>query len=456
MEKVVKKFMLISLGLMLTTHALAVDGVKTVIKGTVNNRSIKVINIFKREMMRRPVASGIVKLNGQFQLTMDLKAAGFYLVSDSANKIKGFEMYLNPGDQISMEIVNDDFTLSGKGSVVNQLLYDLNRKYPYNESDPASHSQTYHHRIQAIQSSTVAEVIRKKSLLLGNAQGEYLNKVYGKLIESRVYPLMSSIMEVNFMDFDIRLLPEIVIYPNWSQLITEMMFSKMNAGRLKVHNINTWIADFGNLIENQRLKEDYVLAMLESSVSYGDFASINEVIKVTLPLLRDQKKTTRIKALKAKVAQRIGFYKNVMPGTDLSKYTFKDVNGNQVSISDFKGKLIYIDVWTTGCMPCMAEAPYLKRLEHEMQGEEIVFLSISCDSGTETWKKTLKSYKLDGGLQLLMNGYDDPFFEKIGKSAVPRFLILNREGKMLDYNSCKRPSNPLLKIYLTELVNKTK
>jgi thiol-disulfide isomerase/thioredoxin len=451
-----KTFSLLAMLWMLMSQSFAADGIKTIIKGNVNKKDVKVINLFKREMMRRPAASSAVKTNGQFQLALNLTTAGFYLVSDSLGLINGFEMYLNPGDQLTVKIENDEFIMSGKGSGINQLLYENHKKYPYNEADPTSFSQTYINRIKAINSSANGEVIRKRTLLLGNEQGEYLSKTYRPLIESRGYPTGKGMIEVNFTDLNISLVPEIVIYPNWSQLITELMFAKMNAGQLKVNSIQTWVADFGHAIENQRLKEDYVVAMLESAVSYSDFTSINEVIKAALPLIKDPQKRARANALKSKVSQRIGFYKNAMPGTNLSSYTFNDINGKQVSISDFKGKFIYIDIWTTGCMPCMAEAPYLKKIEHEMEGKDIVFLSISCDSGPEVWKKTIERYQLTGGQQLLMSsGYNDPFFERVGKSGVPRFLILDKEGKMFDYNSSKRPSNPLLKIYLTELTNKS-
>lgn len=457
MKKILGQLLVIALDLIFTFNAVAADGTKTIVNGKVLGTEIKSVMMYNR-LNRGMKALGVVKPDGQYQLVMNLKAPGFYRVSNDTDQATGFELYLNPGDQITMKNENGKMMMTGKGSGLNQFLYELNQQFPYVPQDglPVL-AQIYNNRVKAIQQSTNGEVIRYKALLLGNEQGEYLYKIYGPLIASRAYPTGNGILEVNFKGLDEPLVPQIVVYPNWSQLITELMNAKVSAGQLKIRNINTWVADFGNAIGHQKLKEDYIAALLESSVSYADYTSINEVIKHAILLVKDPQTKIRINALKSKVAQRMGFYKNAMPGTDFSAFTFQDVDGKQVSVADYKGKIIYIDIWTTGCMPCMAEAPYLKKLEHEMQGKDIVFLSISCDSGPEVWKKTIQKYNLSGGHQLLMNGgYNDPFFEKVGKSGVPRFLILDKEGKMFDYNSSKRPSNPLLKIYLNGLLDPAK
>lgn len=457
MNKKLKYVFMIAFTWLFVMQGFAADGIKTTIRGSINNEAIKVINIFKREMMRRPAASDTIKANSQFQLSMNLKTSGFYILSDDSNPSAEVVIYLNPGDQIVMKIGSEGCVMSGKGSEINQLLYDINKKYGYDKASLINFPQVYNSRIKDIQQSKIAEVIRRKAVLLGYAQGEYLSKIYVPFIESKTHPSGEGIMPINTIDLNIRLVPEIVIYPGWNQLITELMFAKMNAGLLKVNNIRSWVADFGNSIENEMLREQYMAITLDQAVSYGDLTAVTKEINIALPFIKNQQRKADVMALKAKAAQRMSFYKNTLPGTDLSAFAFRDINGKQVKISDFEGKLIFIDIWTTGCMPCMAEAPYLAKLENEMKGKDIVFLSISCDSGPVSWQKTIKQYNLTAEHHLLMNGgYNDPFFEKVLKSGVPRFLILDKEGKMLDFNTCKRPSNPLLKIYLTELLNNPK
>lgn len=285
------------------------------------------------------------------------------------------------------------------------------------------------------------------------AQGAYLDKIFGPVLESKMHGTDTLIKEVD-VDLNIRLVPEIMAYPNWRQLITELMYAKMSAGQLKVRKAHTWLADFGNAIENQKLREAYIIACLSYSASAGDLVSIQKEINAALPLIKNPANIAKIKALKPKMAMAMNLYKTALPGTDMSQFTFQNAKGEQVSIKDFKGKLVYVDIWNTGCKPCIAEMPYLKHLEHEMQGKDIVFLSVSCDYDVESWKRFLQKRNMSGH-QLIMIGKKDTFFDKIGKSGIPRFVILDKAGKMIDNNSCKRPSNPILKIYLTELLNQS-
>ena len=50
-------------------------------------------------------------------------------------------------------------------------------------------------------------------------------------------------------------------------------------------------------------------------------------------------------------------------GMRAADFTYPDKDGKMVSLSDFKGKVVLVDVWATWCSPCRKELPYLKKLE---------------------------------------------------------------------------------------------
>lgn len=110
-------------------------------------------------------------------------------------------------------------------------------------------------------------------------------------------------------------------------------------------------------------------------------------------------------------------------------FTFKDINGKEVSLSDLKGKYILIDVWATWCSPCRNEIPFLKKLEEKMHGKKIEFVSISCDKDKAAWEKMVKDEKL-GGIQLFSDG-DKTFMEAFGITGIPRFIMLDKKGNIL-------------------------
>ena len=66
-------------------------------------------------------------------------------------------------------------------------------------------------------------------------------------------------------------------------------------------------------------------------------------------------------------------------GAKAADFTYPDRNGKLVSLSDFKGKVVVVDVWATWCGPCRKEIPYLIKLEEEMRGKDVVFIGVSVD-----------------------------------------------------------------------------
>ena len=131
--------------------------------------------------------------------------------------------------------------------------------------------------------------------------------------------------------------------------------------------------------------------------------------------------------------------KKLFKGQPAISFTFQDTTGNEVSLSDFMGKYVYIDIWATWCGPCNAELPYLAKLEKALEGKNICFVGISCDFELENWKAFVKEEKL-GGVQVYMNG-DKEFMNAVLCNSVPRFMLIDREGKYIDANMT-RPSNP--------------
>ena len=130
--------------------------------------------------------------------------------------------------------------------------------------------------------------------------------------------------------------------------------------------------------------------------------------------------------------------KVLFKGQPAVPFTFKDITGKEVSLSDLKGKYVYIDVWATWCGPCNAEIPHLKKLEEEFEGRNICFVSISCDDSRKAWEKFVQAKQL-GGIQLHM-GEDKSFMEAIRCKGIPRFMLIDRDGKFLNANM-PRPSD---------------
>jgi len=131
---------------------------------------------------------------------------------------------------------------------------------------------------------------------------------------------------------------------------------------------------------------------------------------------------------------------------------YENHKGGKTSLADLKGKYVYIDVWATWCAPCKAEIPSLKALEMEYVGKNIEFVSISVDKpeAYETWKNMVGAEQL-GGIQLYAdNNFESQFILDYGINAIPRFILIDTEGNIIDADA-PRPSDPKLKELFTEL-----
>lgn len=133
----------------------------------------------------------------------------------------------------------------------------------------------------------------------------------------------------------------------------------------------------------------------------------------------------------------VGEWKYLQKGADAFEFTFVDMDGNKVSMSDFKGKYVYIDVWATWCNPCRAEIPHLKRIEEEFHGKNIVFISVSVDQTQDPWRKMVTDDEMKG--VQLWAGQAPEFSEFYKITGIPRFMLFDKEGKIYDINA-KRPS----------------
>jgi thiol-disulfide isomerase/thioredoxin len=130
-------------------------------------------------------------------------------------------------------------------------------------------------------------------------------------------------------------------------------------------------------------------------------------------------------------------WEHLKRGEVAKDFAFVDINGESVSLSDFKGKWIYIDIWATWCSPCVAEIPMLKELEHSMRGQNIVFMSISVDQTQEPWKNMVVEKELQG--VQLWAGQNEVIKDFYKVSGIPRFMIIDPQGNIYE-SSADRPS----------------
>lgn len=143
----------------------------------------------------------------------------------------------------------------------------------------------------------------------------------------------------------------------------------------------------------------------------------------------------------------------VQKGRISPDFNFESIDGSQRKLSDLRGKYVYIDVWATWCGPCKVEIPHLITLEKELHDKNITFVSLSLDSpkDKQKWKDYVNEKEL-GGVQVISdNAFNTTFVEQYNINAIPRFILLDPEGRVISPNA-NRPSDPKLREELLGLL----
>ena len=141
----------------------------------------------------------------------------------------------------------------------------------------------------------------------------------------------------------------------------------------------------------------------------------------------------------------------LQPGNMAPTFAYEDINGDTVTSDQLKGKVIYIDVWATWCGPCMGEIPHLKKLDTELHDMEIAFVSISIDGDKEAWKKMVVNKELQG-YQLFAEGeWQSDIIKDYAIQGIPRFILIDKEGKLVNANANRPSSEEIIKKQLIDL-----
>lgn len=121
-----------------------------------------------------------------------------------------------------------------------------------------------------------------------------------------------------------------------------------------------------------------------------------------------------------------------------------DVNGKELSLRDFLGKYVYIDMWATWCGPCQKELPFLKKLEAKYKDRNIAFVGLSIDADKAKWEERVKSGALCG-TQIYI-GRGTKFQGDYRITGIPRFILLDPRGRIVNPDMTRPSSEDTEKI----------
>ncbi|MGI9482637.1 MAG: TlpA family protein disulfide reductase [Hyphomicrobiales bacterium] len=116
------------------------------------------------------------------------------------------------------------------------------------------------------------------------------------------------------------------------------------------------------------------------------------------------------------------------PRSAIANIEFAESSGAKRSLSDWKGKVVLLNLWATWCAPCRKEMPGLSRLQGELGGEEFEVVALSVDrKGLAASQKFLNS--IDAEKLALYNDETTKTLQKLKIVGLPSTLLIDRDGK---------------------------
>ena len=162
-------------------------------------------------------------------------------------------------------------------------------------------------------------------------------------------------------------------------------------------------------------------------------------LKYTTEMLQDFKASNKSPELDSYFTKLYDQNKAFAIGSPAPDFQLKDVNGATVSLSSFKGKLVYLNFWSTTCGLCMVEMPNLQQLTNQLKGKDVVFLNIGLDDDENNWKKMVTGRKLQG-THVYLKGLDAELAKRYDLKDLPAYFLIDEDGNFISIKP-RRPTD---------------
>jgi thiol-disulfide isomerase/thioredoxin len=106
----------------------------------------------------------------------------------------------------------------------------------------------------------------------------------------------------------------------------------------------------------------------------------------------------------------------------------KDINGNEVRLSDFRGKIVFLNFWTTWCPTCRVEMPSMEKLHQKFKNQAFAMVTINLQESASQVNNFFKEYKLTFTALLDSDGEVGIRFRI---NAIPTTYILDKDGQII-------------------------
>lgn len=406
-------------------------------------------------LINNDIRKSIPVKNGAFSDTINISKPGYFKFY-AGNQFAW--LYLTPGAELTMKTdmnkFDDQLKFEGKLSNENNFLAKKTVKQIAMSGNPSEFfkqdAATFKQKIGNYKSELLTDLEKSKASK-DFKESEKKNIEFETLLMLAQYPQAYSFFtqketempadfekELSAVNLDNE--EDFELLPSYKDLVLYQISRKIDEVG-SGDEVEKIIAN----IKSQNIKDGIMSQLLMYTISSGG-PNAQKYYDIVQKYSQDED-------LKKRAATEFEQVKRLLPGSPSPEFIYPDINGKDVALSDLKGKLVYIDVWATWCVPCLQEIPSLKKLESDYHNKDIYFVSMSVDQKKdfEKWQNMVKEKELQGIQIFADNDWKSQFVKDYNINGIPRFILLDREGKIISADA-PRPSDPNIRLLIDEKI----
>ncbi len=110
-------------------------------------------------------------------------------------------------------------------------------------------------------------------------------------------------------------------------------------------------------------------------------------------------------------------------------FTIRDLAGNKIKFDQFKGKVVFLNLWATWCEPCRAEMADIQKLYDKIENNNVVFVMLSIDEDKNKTKVDNYIHNKNFSFPVFMpSGY---LPEQLQVPSIPTTFVISKDGKII-------------------------
>lgn len=417
------------------------------------------IHYYKDFISYEIVNAGSAQLNsdGEFSMTFSLNKP---IYADFMHGDEWGKLFINVNDSLILEVdaskFDETLKFAGSSADINNYLAQKTLKFPKGTESKihALPEKEFLLFIDSLQNAQLknfndyfSEVQNKSSSTKSFMELEEEDIIYHFFETKMVYPGSYS--------YFYKLKEPIILSNSYYNFLKQVSFDNQNA--LNSISYVQFIESYINYEVSKIYKKDTTLNIIELKDQFIDTHFTGEIKSFSYAkwayrlliqssdyvngkrIVEKYKNSSENKKYAQLLDQALEDAARLAIGNPAPNFTYPDTKGKLVSLTDFLGKVVYLDIWSSWCGPCIREIPFAKELEEQLKEEDIIFLYLSIDENEDAWKKMVTEKELKG-VHLISKGTFNSNVSKLyNVFGIPKYLIIDKQGNISD-NDAKRPS----------------